>query len=86
LQNFRIQWLDRNDPKDFEQWLSILHDGRLQRFYTVNVGRAALDGLVSGICSRLRFFEIEADGYAPVFSRVFSSRKGDVGDVATIWT
>jgi thiol-disulfide isomerase/thioredoxin len=80
IHNFRIDWLARSQPRDFAEGYPFSTIPGSNGFYSLEVGKLHTEMWSGGYASDC-LFRADADGYAPFVSRVFSSQKGDVGDV-----
>ena len=81
INNFHIDWLDRNDPRDFTGGYPFSTIPGSNGVYSLDVGRLYAQTWEGGYAHDC-LFRVEADGYATLVSRVFSSRNGDVGEVS----
>jgi beta-lactamase regulating signal transducer with metallopeptidase domain/thiol-disulfide isomerase/thioredoxin/protocatechuate 3,4-dioxygenase beta subunit len=77
VSRFRIFWADREDR--LQQLRRFALDGS-GGVYSVDVGKLHSDLWFGGYAHEF-LLRIEAEGYRPATSRVFSSRNGDVGEI-----
>ncbi len=81
LDAFQIRWKSRSDA---ERWEPVALSGEKGR-YRIDLGRLHADGWSDGYPHEFRF-RVEAKGYRPQTSRVFHSRKDDLGELNRDWS
>ena len=81
INEFLVDWLDRFDARDFDQGYRPATVPGSNGVYSLNLGRLYGETWGGGYAHSC-LFRVRASGYAPFFSRVFSSQKNDVGVVS----